>query len=406
MNTKENDYEFIKFVDGDFSLDVRVSFHENTVWLAQNDMAKLFETTKQNIGQHIQNTLKENEQNSSVVKFFFTTGSDGKTYQVKMYNLDMIIAIGQRIRSPRTTKFEMWAKEVLKNINMQNYSQISQLIKFTYNNEVSIDVNVSPEEETVWLTQKDMSILFDTTVSNINIHIKNILDENELDKSVVKDYLITATDGKVYQTMMYNLDMIIAVGYRINSKRGTQFRKWATSVLKEYLLKGYTFNEQRCLTCTSNILELKNKVEEIESKYIQLEDTVYTADKMIYEGELVEPLYILRKLFFLARKRIVIIDDYVDETALKLLENIKTKTFIITKPDTYLNKVESIPNNICIIKENKEHDRVIFIDEYIYILGISFNGIGKERFALIKVKHISEEAILKGIDLDKYNSNE
>ena len=404
MNTKENDYELIKFKDGDFELEARVSFKDNTVWLTQKDIAKLYDVNRSVITKHINNIFKDFELNekSNVQKLHFPFSDKS----VSFYSLDVVIMVGHRTKSSRTSKIEKWASELLNQKQLNNYeihnnTQISQFIKFTYNNEVSIDVNVSPEEETVWLTQKDMSILFDTTVSNINIHIKNIHDENELDKSVVKDYLITATDGKVYQTMMYNLDMIIAVGYRINSKRGTQFRKWATSVLKEYLLKGYTFNEQRCLTCTSNILELKNKVEEIESKYIQLENTVYTADKMIYEGELVEPFTTLRKLFFLAKKEIIIIDSYADNTILTLLKDINTKTYIITSSTSYLNN-ESISDNIHIIKDNKEHDRVIIIDDFVYIIGTSFNDIGKHRFALTKVNHIDKEFFLKGIDLDKY----
>lgn len=107
-------------------------------------------------------------------------------------------------------------------------------------------IQVRLENETVWLNQSQMAELFNTTKQNISLHIKNILSENELDeKSVVKEYLTTANDGKKYNTTFYNLDMIISVGYRINSARGTQFRIWATQHLKEYLVKGFTMNEDR-----------------------------------------------------------------------------------------------------------------------------------------------------------------
>ena len=120
---------------------------------------------------------------------------------------------------------------------MINNEKKYELIKFE-DGEFSLDVNVSPNEDTVWLTQKDLTLLFNVDKSRISRHIKNILDEGELDFSVVAENATTGTDGKIYSTRYYNLDMIIAVGYRVNSKRGTLFRKWANSVLKQYLLNG------------------------------------------------------------------------------------------------------------------------------------------------------------------------
>ena len=102
------------------------------------------------------------------------------------------------------------------------------------------------EEETVWLTQAQLVELFDKTKQNISLHIRNIFKEGELaENTVVKEYLTTASDGKKYKTKYYNLDVIISVGYRVKSQRGTQFRIWATSQLKDHLIKGYTVNERR-----------------------------------------------------------------------------------------------------------------------------------------------------------------
>ena len=106
-------------------------------------------------------------------------------------------------------------------------------------------IEVRMETETVWLTQAQMAELFQTTKQNISLHIQNLFSENELNKnSVVKEYLTTAADGKNYQTAFYNLDVIIAVGYRVKSLRGTQFRRWATGVLREYLVKGFAMNDE------------------------------------------------------------------------------------------------------------------------------------------------------------------
>ena len=109
-----------------------------------------------------------------------------------------------------------------------------------------VDIEVRLEDENVWLTQNSMAELFDTTKQNISLHIKNIFDENELNEnSVVKENLTTAKDGKKYKTKFYNLDLIISVGYRVKSVRGTQFRIWANKLIKEYLIKGYNLNVKR-----------------------------------------------------------------------------------------------------------------------------------------------------------------
>jgi len=112
-------------------------------------------------------------------------------------------------------------------------------------NELPSRIEVKIEDETVWLTQAQMSHLFKTTRKNITLHISNIFKEKELVKdSVCKDFLLTAPDGKKYKTKLYNLDVIISVGYRVKSKQGTQFRIWANKVLKDHLLKGYSINNR------------------------------------------------------------------------------------------------------------------------------------------------------------------
>jgi len=110
----------------------------------------------------------------------------------------------------------------------------------------NIKVDVSILDESIWMNQDTIANLYDTTKNNISIHMKNIFEEGELDKeSVVKKFLTTASDGKKYNVLHYNLDAIIAVGYRINSKKATEFRIWATKVLKEYMIKGFALNDER-----------------------------------------------------------------------------------------------------------------------------------------------------------------
>ena len=134
-----------------------------------------------------------------------------------------------------------------------------ELVKF--NDEgIFIDVRVSPEENTVWLTQREMANLFNVSIDSISLHINNIIREGELDSSIIEESSTVQFEGerKVKRLIKYyNLDMVISVGYRVKSKRGIIFRKWASSVLKEYLLKGYVINENR--VTVSNEIQIKNK---------------------------------------------------------------------------------------------------------------------------------------------------
>ncbi|MBQ2892486.1 MAG: virulence RhuM family protein, partial [Bacilli bacterium] len=132
------------------------------------------------------------------------------------------------------------------------------IVKFI-DGEFELEVSVSPEGNTVWLTQRQMASLLMVSVDNISLHIKNILKEKELDNSVIEESSITSIDGKKYKTKLYNLDMIISVGYRVKSKRGIMFRQWANKILKEYLLKGYVINENRVIVSNDNYIELKNQ---------------------------------------------------------------------------------------------------------------------------------------------------
>ena len=121
------------------------------------------------------------------------------------------------------------------------------LLYQTTTGDIKLDVRI--EDETVWLSQKDMSQLFECTPDNIGLHLKNIFQTEELNKeSVTEDFSVTAADGKTYTVKHYNLDAIISVGYRVNSKRGTQFRIWATQRLRDYIIKGFVLNDDRFKT--------------------------------------------------------------------------------------------------------------------------------------------------------------
>ena len=139
-----------------------------------------------------------------------------------------------------------------------------ELIKFE-DGEFSLDVSVDPSEDTVWLTKEQMGLLFDRNRTTISKHIKEIYEQSEVSRtsSCVKN--AHQIKGQIHYTEYYNLDVIISVGYRVHSKRGILFRKWATSVLKQYMMQGYAINEKRCIECSSNIISLQNKVNKLEN---------------------------------------------------------------------------------------------------------------------------------------------
>ena len=279
---------------------------------------------------------------------------------------------------------------------MDNKENNYEFIKFE-DGDFSLDVKVSPSEDTVWLTQKDITLLFGVDKSRISRHIKAILDENELDNSVVAENATTGSDGKTYYTNYYNLDMIISIGYRVKSKRGIIFRKWANSILKQYLLNGYVVNKDRVIAYQSNILKLEASFINIENRLKNLEETVYADNDLIFfEGEIVEPYSFLRKLFFLAKVRIIVIDNYADEFLLSMLKDIKVNIIIYTANNSYLNKC-NIKENIEIVKTDLFHDRYLVIDDTTYTMGTSFNSIGKKRFTITRLNDITADMLTQYI---------
>ena len=154
---------------------------------------------------------------------------------------------------------------------MDSKEKSYELIKFE-DGDFSLDVKVSPNEDTVWLSQSDMARLFDVSKDNIGLHIKNILNDDELDESTTEESSVVQIEGNrkvIRRIKIYNLDMIIAVGYRVNSKRGTMFRRWANTILKQYLLNGYAINENRVVVSNENYIELRNEVVSINDRLLK-----------------------------------------------------------------------------------------------------------------------------------------
>ncbi len=266
--------------------------------------------------------------------------------------------------------------------------------------EQSISLEVRIEEDTVWLTQAQMAELFQTTRNNITLHISNIFKENELDEiSVGKESLLTASDGKKYKTKFYNLDVIISVGYRVKSVRGTQFRTWANKVLKDYLLKGYAVS-QRFDRIEKDVNYLKTKVDEFD---FQIKTSMPPNEGIFFDGQVFDAYIFVSDLIKSAKKSIILIDNYVDESVLSILSkrNKNVSAIIFTSNLTKQLKLDLKKHNeqypsIEIKSFVKSHDRFLIIDkESVYHIGASLKDLGRKWFAFSKIELDPNELILK-----------
>jgi len=268
-------------------------------------------------------------------------------------------------------------------------NQLQFLMYNTPQENIKIDVVVN--EETIWLTQKAMSVLFETSRENVTMHLKNVFESSELQEiSVRKNFLHTASDGKNYNTQFYNLDAIISVGYRVNSARATQFRVWATQVLKDYLLKGYAVNARiDSVEHRVSKLEFQNhEINNVIQKALPLEQGIFS------DGKIFDAYAFVSKLIKSAKKSIILIDNYVDESVLLLLskrnENISAKILTASFTETLqqdLDKHNAQYPPITIEKFTKSHDRFLILDnKEIYLIGASLKDLGKKWFGFSKME--------------------
>ena len=274
-----------------------------------------------------------------------------------------------------------------------------ELIKFE-DGDFSLDVNVSPVEDTVWLTQAQMAELYAVDRSRITRHVNNILSDGEIEENCnVRKTHFANSDKPVN---IYNLDMILAVGYRVNSKRGILFRRWASSILKQYLLSGQVINEVRCMAHSDNIIKINNNIESMNTRLDNMElkidtitSTTYFKDKIFYNGELFEGYSFIKNLFSKAKNRIIIIDGYLDYSVLDMMNDITIDITIYIASHTPITNREitlfQTNHTLNVIRTNNYHDRFIIIDDELYTIGSSIKDIGK------KVSHISK---LESINID------
>ena len=272
-----------------------------------------------------------------------------------------------------------------------------ELVKFI-DNELELEVSVSPKEETVWMSNSQLSVLFGVKENVINYHIKDIFKKQELvEESTTRKFRVVRIEGSrkvTRQIIYYNLDMIISIGYRVNSKRGIIFRKWANKVLREYLLKGYVINENRVTVSNENYIELRNEVASINNRLLKVEDKVldkeYEINKIFYNGEFYDAYTLIQSLFEKATNEIIIIDNYIDRTILDRLvvkkKEVKVKIYTSINSKLIGRDINTFNNQyglLEVIYTTKVHDRYIIIDRTkLYHLGHSIKDLGKKIFSI------------------------
>ena len=277
-------------------------------------------------------------------------------------------------------------------------------------------LEVRINEETVWLTQGQMAELFQTSPQNVTIHIRNIYDEEELQKNpTCKEYLQVKQEGSKIvrrRQKIYNLDVIISVGYRVKSIRGTQFRQWANGVLKAHLIKGYSINaqllqisqdinkrlESHAITLADHESVLKEHSKKID---FFIQSSLPPKQGIFFDGQIYDAYTFVTELIRKATRRIVLIDNYIDDTVLTML----SKRAPGVEATIYTGKI-SKQLQLDIDKHNaqyppivvrtfsKAHDRFLIIDDAVYLVGASIKDLGKKWFGFTLMENTEAEELI------------
>jgi len=265
-------------------------------------------------------------------------------------------------------------------------------------------IKVRVENETVWLNRQQIATLFDRDVKTIGKHIANVLEEELKDFPTVAKFATVQNEGerKIERMVEHsNLDMIISVGYRVKSKRGIQFRIWANSILKDYLLKGYSINN-RMNRIENNVQNLMHKVNEID---LQINTHSIPTQGVFFDGQVFDAYELTSNIIRSAKNSIVLIDNYIDDSTLTHLakKNKEVQVFLLTKT---INKVLVLDvkranaqyGNFVLKPFTQSHDRFLIIDKKeIFHLGASLKDLGKKWFAFSKMDKNSVQNILNSI---------
>ena len=274
-----------------------------------------------------------------------------------------------------------------------------EIVMYQLDDIVKLDVRL--ENESVWLNRQQIALLFDRDVKTIGKHINNALREELKDVSTVANFAIVQNEGGrlVNRTIeFYNLDMVISVGYRVKSDRGIKFRQWANRVLREYLIKGYSVNNR--------IEKLEQRVAKTEEKVdFFVRTSLPPVEGIFFDGQIFDAYHFVAELIRKATHLIVLIDNYVDDSVLAILDKRQSgvsATIYTQKVSQQLqldiNKHNAQYPPIKVELFNKAHDRFLLIDDEVYHIGASIKDLGKKWFAFTRMKDITAEELIRKIE--------
>lgn len=287
-----------------------------------------------------------------------------------------------------------------------------EIVIYQPNEMFQLEVHV--KDDSVWLNRQQMALLFDRDVKTIGKHINNALQEelkpvvanfattqNHEGNPVVSIFATTAADGKTYQVEYFNLDMILSVGYRVKSNRGVEFRRWANQVLKDYLLKGYVFNQR--------MARIENRLEE-HAKTIAAHDekldffirtSLPPKEGIFFDGQMFDAYTFVSDLVRSAKQCIILIDNYVDDTVLAMLDKRgkEVKADIYTKTVNNQLTLDLQRHNlqypvVNVHEFGMSHDRFLIIDDVVYHIGASLKDLGRRWFAFSRMDDITAELLI------------
>ena len=279
---------------------------------------------------------------------------------------------------------------------MEQKGQTGEIVMYQPDETIRLEVRM--DHETVWLTQAQMAELFQTDRTSIVRHVNNIYKTGELEQeSTCAKIAQVQIEGKrtIKRMILYfNLDMIISVGYRVNSKRGVKFRQWANSVLKDYLLKGYVVN-QRIAALEHQVSDLKDKVN------FFVRTSLPPVEGIFFDGQIFDAYRFVSDLIRKAKQSVVLIDNYVDDTVLSLLDKRRegVKAIVYTKSVSEQLQLDITRHNeqyaaIEVQQFNKAHDRFLLIDDEVYHIGASIKDLGKKWFAFTLMHDIKAAELI------------
>ena len=297
--------------------------------------------------------------------------------------------------------------------NIQPEADDSQIVLYQPDESISLHVKIDGAFKTVWLSLDQMAELFGRDRSVIGKHVRTIFKEGELQKdSVWAKFAYTASDGKTYQVDYYNLDVIISVGYRVKSIKGTKFRIWATSILRQYLLQGYSVN-RHLIALQENMDKRMTHIEDVQAKQQQQLDffirtSTPPAEMVFFEGDFYTARVALENLIRTANYRVIIIDGYVSSLTLSVLDvrksNVAATIYTVGVGQGMQRLMEEhdrlFPNNHIDIRKwsNESHDRWLIIDDSLYHCGHSLNANGGHKISAITLMGTTPDVILSKVE--------